>query len=537
MSADTRSRRAHRGRHRGRLPRGIGRTTSAGWPATAGRSPSSTSTARPPSARPPRSAATGRWLARRRRRRRRPGLGRGGHRPVEASLPPVIGLANVAGVSSVDFLDVTLAEWDRIFDINMQGAFLVTRRVVPAMLAAGVGRIVSVSSASAQRGGGTYSVPTAPPRRRSSASAGRWPASWVNAGSVNCVAPGPIDTDIMGGTLTEERKAALGADGMVGRVGTVAEVAALLAFLLGEEPASSPPRPTTSTAASRSPDVGDGTSGSDGEPASGAGGAGRPGTSPPGPGRRRPADRGPGRRPHGIPDGPRRRRGPAMFEPDALAAGLSEAGATCFVLTNTRSLPEADAVELNARIGRMLFELADRLEAPIGVVSRGGSTLRGVIAEVRALDAARRQATAAASTACWRRTSRPAGSPSGTCTGRGSAPTSGRSARPSSPATPPSAMRPPTCASSSPRRAVARSRRTRWPASPRTTSAWAGRQVAEVLVGVTGGGFVVVNAVEYADLEVVVLGLLDAEAAGRSFLCRTGPSFVQPLAGLDPRGR
>jgi uncharacterized protein YgbK (DUF1537 family) len=46
---------------------------------------------------------------------------------------------------------------------------------------------------------------------------------------------------------------------------------------------------------------------------------------------------------------------------------------------------------------------------------------------------------------------------------------------------------------------------------------------------------VVANAVEYADLEVVVLGLLEAEAAGRSFLCRSGPSLVQPLAGLDPR--
>jgi uncharacterized protein YgbK (DUF1537 family) len=61
-------------------------------------------------------------------------------------------------------------------------------------------------------------------------------------------------------------------------------------------------------------------------------------------------------------------------------------------------------------------------------------------------------------------------------------------------------------------------------------------RVAEVLVDVTGGGFVVVNAVEYADLEVVILGLLEAEAAGRSFLCRTGPSFVQALAGLDPLG-
>src|ERR671912_112347 len=73
----------------------------------------------------------------------------------KAGLPPITGLANVAGVSSaIDFLDVTTAEWDRVFDINMRGTFLVTRRVVPAMLAVGVGRIVSVSSVSAPRGGG-----------------------------------------------------------------------------------------------------------------------------------------------------------------------------------------------------------------------------------------------------------------------------------------------------------------------------------------------------------------------------------------------
>jgi hypothetical protein len=75
-----------------------------------------------------------------------------------------------------------------------------------------------------------------------------------------------------------------------------------------------------------------------------------------------------------------------VFEPDEFAAGLSEAGSTCFILTNARSLPEADAVELNTRIGRMLFELADRLDAPIDLVSRSDSTLRGhVIARKRAL--------------------------------------------------------------------------------------------------------------------------------------------------------
>jgi uncharacterized protein YgbK (DUF1537 family) len=51
-------------------------------------------------------------------------------------------------------------------------------------------------------------------------------------------------------------------------------------------------------------------------------------------------------------------------------------------------------VELNTRIGRMLLALADRLDAPIDVVSRSDLTLRGhVIAEVRALSAARREAT------------------------------------------------------------------------------------------------------------------------------------------------
>ena len=157
---------------------------------------------------------------------------------VEAGLPPIIGLANVAGVSSpTEFLNVTTAEWDRVFDINMRGTFLVTRRVVPAMIAAGVGRIVNVSSVSAQRGGGTYSK--VPYSASKAAVIGFTRALARELGphgiTVNSVAPGPIDTDIMGGTLTEERKAELSADSMIGRVGTPEEVAALMAFLFSED--------------------------------------------------------------------------------------------------------------------------------------------------------------------------------------------------------------------------------------------------------------------------------------------------------------
>ena len=51
---------------------------------------------------------------------------------VESTLAPIIGLANVAGVSSpTEFLDVTPAEWDRVFNVNMRGTFLVTQRDCP----------------------------------------------------------------------------------------------------------------------------------------------------------------------------------------------------------------------------------------------------------------------------------------------------------------------------------------------------------------------------------------------------------------------
>ena len=47
-----------------------------------------------------------------------------------------------------------------------------------------------------------------------------------------------------------------------------------------------------------------------------------------------------------------------VFDPDEIAAGLDGPGSTCFILTNTRSMGEADAVALNTRVGRMLFELS-----------------------------------------------------------------------------------------------------------------------------------------------------------------------------------
>ncbi|HEY8446005.1 MAG TPA: four-carbon acid sugar kinase family protein [Thermomicrobiales bacterium] len=60
-------------------------------------------------------------------------------------------------------------------------------------------------------------------------------------------------------------------------------------------------------------------------------------------------------------------------------------------------------------------------------------------------------------------------------------------------------------------------------------------RIAALLMDVRDGGVVVVNAEDYADLFVVVLGLLRAEAEGRRFIYRTGASFVRARAGLPAR--
>jgi NAD(P)-dependent dehydrogenase (short-subunit alcohol dehydrogenase family) len=107
-------------------------------------------------------------------------------------------------------------------------------------ISAGVRRIVSVSSISAQLGGGSYSKVPYSAAKATVIGFSRALAREVGVYgiTVNCVAPGPIDTDIMGGALTEERKAQLSAGPMLGRVATVREVAASMAFVLLSEDAA-----------------------------------------------------------------------------------------------------------------------------------------------------------------------------------------------------------------------------------------------------------------------------------------------------------
>ncbi len=66
--------------------------------------------------------------------------------------PPLV-LVNNAGIPGFkDFMEITDEKWDRIMAVNLNGPFYFCQAVVPDMIAAGWGRIVNISSSSAQSG-------------------------------------------------------------------------------------------------------------------------------------------------------------------------------------------------------------------------------------------------------------------------------------------------------------------------------------------------------------------------------------------------
>lgn len=132
------------------------------------------------------------------------------------------------------FTDITPAEWQRMLDVNLSGAFHLCQLALPGMIRRKAGRILTVSSMWGQTGASCevhYSAAKAGLIGLTRALAKEEGPSGI---TVNCVAPGVIDTDMMA-SFTAEDKAALAEETPVGRLGTADEVARLLVFLAGEE--------------------------------------------------------------------------------------------------------------------------------------------------------------------------------------------------------------------------------------------------------------------------------------------------------------
>ena len=149
----------------------------------------------------------------------------------EAELGAADLLVNNAGIALFGLLqDCSDADFDRVVGVNLQGVFDCCKRVLPAMIAAKRGAIVNISSMWGSVGASceaVYSASKAGVIGLTKALAKEVGPSGI---TVNCVAPGVIDTP-MNALLSPEAKAELAAQTPLGRLGTPSDVADAVAFL------------------------------------------------------------------------------------------------------------------------------------------------------------------------------------------------------------------------------------------------------------------------------------------------------------------
>lgn len=146
-------------------------------------------------------------------------------------------LVNNAGISQkVTVEDMTYEDMERVFSVNMFGLFLVSQAVIKPMRENGFGRIISLSSVSAKRGGGVfggahYSASKAAVLGFSKNLAREVAKDGI---TVNCVAPGLVNTDIWKSLPKHDAKKVI--DGIpLGRPGETYEISSTIAFLASEE--------------------------------------------------------------------------------------------------------------------------------------------------------------------------------------------------------------------------------------------------------------------------------------------------------------
>lgn len=151
-----------------------------------------------------------------------------------AGLPPVGAVMPIAGITAPqDFLDSTRADWDKVLAVNATGSYLVIKAFLPDMIAGGYGRIVTMSSVTAQHGGGVFSKTLYAAAKAAVLGLTRGLArEFAQFGiTANSVAPGAVDTDIRAGATNPEHELALSSSVPLGRQASTDDVAAAFAFL------------------------------------------------------------------------------------------------------------------------------------------------------------------------------------------------------------------------------------------------------------------------------------------------------------------
>lgn len=152
----------------------------------------------------------------------------------ENALGKVDCLINNAGISSFSlFTDLTLEEWNRHLAVNLTGAFLYSRAVIPGMVSRKRGRIINITSMWGIVGSSCevhYSTAKAGLIGMTKALAKELGPSGI---TVNAIAPGLIATD-MNACLSEEDINEVAEETPLMRVGLPSEVARAALFLASE---------------------------------------------------------------------------------------------------------------------------------------------------------------------------------------------------------------------------------------------------------------------------------------------------------------
>ncbi|KUO95545.1 elongation factor P 5-aminopentanone reductase [Ferroacidibacillus organovorans] len=148
-----------------------------------------------------------------------------------AQLGSVTLLINNAGIArSQLFLDTTESDWDQLMDANLKAPFYCIQEALPAMLQRQYGRIINISSIWGITGG-SYEVAYSASKGGLIALTKALAKELGTTGiTVNAVAPGAIDTEMIQ-ALTEEDRARISADTPVGRLGTPDDIANTVLFL------------------------------------------------------------------------------------------------------------------------------------------------------------------------------------------------------------------------------------------------------------------------------------------------------------------
>ena len=148
-------------------------------------------------------------------------------------------LVNNAGVlRRTGILDLDEDEWDLVLDVNLKGTYLCTRAVLPAMKAAGWGRVVNISSSAGRSvstlGGPHYTTAKAAVLGFTRAVAREMAPFGI---TLNAVCPGLVNTEMVNEVITAAQTRAYADSFPIKRLAEPQEVAELVAFLASDRAA------------------------------------------------------------------------------------------------------------------------------------------------------------------------------------------------------------------------------------------------------------------------------------------------------------